>query len=76
MLDYEDVPGEHDDGEYLWGSERIHHPASSYKMTASPTGFKGSQCVKELVFALIFSTCERCFLGFYIHGFPIFSSFK
>ena len=76
MLDYEDVPGEYDACEYLWGSERINHPASSHKMTGSPTGFNGSQCVKELVFPLIFSSCERGFLGFYIHVFPIFSSSK
>ena len=48
MLDYEDVPGEHDACEYLWGSERINHPASSHKMTGSPTGFNGSQCVKGI----------------------------
>ena len=45
-------------------------------MTGSPTGFNGSQCVKELVFPLIFSSYKRGFLGFYIHVFPIFSSFK
>ena len=76
MLDYGDVPGEHDACEYLWGSERINHPASSHEMTGSPTGFNGSQCIKELVFPLIFSSCKRGFLGFYIHVFPIFSSFK
>ena len=75
MLDYEDVPVEHDACEYLWGSERINHPASSHKMTASPTGFNGLQCVKEMVFPYIFSSCERGFLGFYIHVFPIFSSY-
>ena len=75
MLDYKEVPGVHDACEYLWGSERINHPASSHKMTGSPTGFNSSQCVKELVFPLIFSTCERGFLGIYIHVFPIFSSY-
>ena len=76
MLDYEHVQGEHDACEYLWGSERIHHPASSHKMTGSPTGLNGSQCVEELVFPLNYSSCERGFLGFYIHVFPIFSSSK
>ena len=76
MLDYEHVPGEHVAGEYLWGSQRINHPASSHKMTGSPTGFNGLQCVKEMGFPLIFSSCERGFLGFYIQIFPIFSSFR
>ena len=64
MLDYKEVPGEHDTCEYLWGSERINHPASSYKMTGSPTGFNGSQCVKGIGFPVYFSSCERGFLGF------------
>ena len=64
MLDYEDVPGEHDACEYLWGSERINHPASSHKMTGSPTGFNGSQCVKELVFPLIFPLAREIFWVF------------
>ena len=42
MLDYKDVPGEHDACEFLWGSEIINHPASSHQMTGSPTGFNGS----------------------------------
>ena len=63
MLDYEDVPGEHDDGEYLWGSERINHPASSHKMTWSRTGFNGSQCVKEVDFPLIFFPLGERFSG-------------
>ena len=69
MLDYEDMPGEYDACEYLWGSERINHPASSHMMTGSPTGLIGSQCVKELVFLLIFLLQER-FFGF-LH--PCFS---
>ena len=76
MLDYEDIPGEHDTCEYLWGSERINHPASSYKMTRSRTGFNGSQCVKELVSSLNYSSCERGFLGSDTHVFPTFSSSK
>ena len=76
MLDNDDMPGENDACEYLSGSERINHPASSHKMTGSPTGFNGSQCVKELVFLLIFSSSKRGFLGFYIHVILIFSSFK
>ena len=76
MLDYEDMPGEHDASKYLCGSDRINHPASSHKMTGSPTGFNGSQCVKGLVFPFIFSSCERGFFGFYIHVFSIFSSSK
>ena len=63
MLDYEDVPGEYDACEYLWSSEIINHLASSHKMTRSPTWFIGSQCVKELVFPLIFLLWER-FFGF------------
>ena len=69
------MPGENDASEYLWGSERIYHPASSHKMTGSPTVFNGSQWVKDMVFPNIFSSCERGFLGFYIHVFPIFSSY-
>ena len=76
MLDYRDVPGQHDACEYRWGSERINHPASSPKIIGSPAGFNGLQCVVELVFPLNFSSCKRGFLGFYIHVFPIFSSFK
>ena len=68
MLDYEDVPGEHDACEYLWGLERINHPASSHKMTGSPTGFNGSQCIKELVFPSIFSSCERGFFFGFLHS--------
>ena len=69
MLDYEDVPGEHDACEYLWGSERINHPASNHKMTGSPTGFNGSQCFKGIGFPIYFSSSERGFLGVYIHVF-------
>ena len=69
MLDYKDVPAEHDVCEYLCGSERINHPASSHKMTGSPTGFNGSQCVKGIGFPVYFYSCERGFLGFYIHVF-------
>ena len=77
MLDYEDVPGELDACEYLWGSERTYHPASSHKLIGSHTGFNGSQRVKELVFPLIFPLArEVFFLGFYIRIFPIFSSSK
>ena len=64
MLDYEDVPGEHDACEDLWGSERINHPAASHKMIGSPTGFNGSQCVKELVFPLIFPLAREVFWVF------------
>ena len=64
MLDYEDVPGEHDACEYLWGSERINHPASSHKMTGSPTWFNGSQCVKEMVLPLIFPLVREVFWVF------------
>ena len=64
MLDYEDVPAEHVACEYLWGSERINHPTSSHKMTGSPTGFNGSQCVKELVFPLTFSILRERFFGY------------
>ena len=64
MLDYEDVPEEHDACEYLWGSERINHPASSLKTTRSPTGFNGSQCVKELVFTLVFPLAREVFWVF------------
>ena len=77
MLDYEDVPGERDACEYLWGSERINHPTSSHKMTGSLTGFNSSQCVKEFVIPLIFPLAREVFFwGFYIHVFPIFSSSK
>ena len=41
MLDYKDGPGEYDACEYLSGSARINHPASSHKMTGSPKGFNG-----------------------------------
>ena len=64
MLDYEDVPGEHDACEYLWGSERINHPASSHKMTGSPTGFNGSQCVKGIGFHVYFFLLIERFFGF------------
>ena len=64
MLDYEDVPGEHDACEYLWGSERINHPASSHKMTGSPTGFNGSQCVKGIGFPVYFFLLRERFFGF------------
>ena len=64
MLDYEDVPGKHDACEYLAGSERINHPASSHKITRSPTGFNGSQCVKKLVFPLIFPLAREVFWVF------------
>ena len=58
------MPGEHDACEYLWGSERINHPASSHKITASPIGFNGSQFVKELVFPLIFPLVREVFWVF------------
>ena len=75
MLDYEDVPGEHDACEYPWGSEKINHPASSHKMTGSPTGFTGSQCVKGIGCPVYFFLLIERFLGFDIHVFPIFSSY-
>ena len=61
MLDCKDVPGEHDACEYLWGSERINHPASSHKMTGSHTGFNGSQGVKEWIFLFIFPFVREVF---------------
>ena len=71
MLDYEDVPGEHDACEYLWGSERINHPASSHKITGSPTGFNGSQCVKVIGFPVYFFLLRERFLRFYFLCFEI-----
>ena len=76
MLDYEDVPGEHDACEYLWGSERINHPASSHKMTGSPTGLNGSQCVKGSGFHVNFSSCEKRFFGFLHSGFSYIFLFQ
>ena len=64
ILDYEDMLGEHDACVYLWGSERINHPASSNKMTGSPTRFHGSQCVQELIFLLIFPLVREVFCVF------------
>ena len=75
MLDYEDMPGEYDACEYLWGSERINHPASSHKMTGSPIGYNSWQCVKELVFPLIFPLAREVFWGFYIYVFLYFSHY-
>ena len=64
MLDYEDVPGEHDAYEYLWGSERINHSASSHKITGSPSEFIGSQCVKGIGFPVYFFLLRERFFGF------------
>ena len=71
ILDYEDVLGEHDVCEYLWGSERTNHPASSHKMTGSPTGFSGSQC-QGIGFPVNFFLLRERFFGVFTSMFFLY----
>ena len=58
----------------FWGSERINHPTSVHAWYRGPTGFNGSQCVKEW-FSRYFSLLPERFFGFlHLYFRCIFSS--
>ena len=58
----------------FWGSERINHPAYIHAWYRGPTGFNGSQCVKEW-FSQYFFLLREWFFGFlhyiFLYFFPL-----